>query len=263
VQVNFNGTKTINHIVVYSVQDNFLDPVEPTDAMTGTRFVLTSFDVQGWNGSAWVTLATVRNNNLIKRTVSFATYTTDRVRVVVNSTPDGNWSRVTELEVWSPTASASFNYALASNGSSASASSIWGPSFPAWTVIDDQRSGASWGNSAGWADGTIGVFPDWVQVNFNGTKTIDHVVIYSVQDDFLHPVEPTDATTGTRFVLTSFDVQAWNGSGWVTLARVSGNYLIKRTVWFPAYATSRVRINVTGTQDSKWSRIVELEAWGT
>ena len=262
VQVNFNGTKSIDHVVVYSVQDNFLAPVEPTDTMTGTQFVLMSFDVQGWNGSAWVTLATVRNNNLIKRTVSFATYSTDRVRVVVNGTPDGNWSRMTELEAWSPTATVSFDYALSSNGATASASSIWGLSFPAWTVIDNRRSGANWGNDAGWADGTSGAFPDWVQVNFNGPRAIDHVVVYSVQDDFLNPVEPTDAMTGTRFVLSSFDVQAWNGSSWITLATVSGNNLIKRTVWFPAYATSRLRIDVMGTQDGKWSRVTEIEAWG-
>ena len=43
-----------------------------------------------------------------------------------------------------------------------------------------------------WADGGAGVFPDWVQINFNGQKTLDHVVVYSVQDNFLNPVEPTD-----------------------------------------------------------------------
>ena len=262
LQINFNGTKTIDHVVVYSVQDNYLSPVEPSDSMTGTRYVITSFDVQAWSGSAWVTLASVTGNSLIKRTVSFAAFATDRIRINVTGTKDGTWSRLTEVEAWSPTTSTSSNVALASSGASASASSTWGPSFPAWTAIDNRRSGANWGNFAGWSDGTSGAFPDWLQVNFRGTKTIDHVVVYSVQDDYLNPAEPTDSMTGTRYVITSFDVQAWNGSAWSTLASVSGNNLVKRTVWFPAYATGSIRISTKGTQDGTWSRITEIEAWG-
>jgi len=262
VQVNFNGSKTIDHVVVYSVQDNYLNPVEPTDAMTGTRFVVSSFDVQGWNGSSWVTLASVTGNARVKRTVSFASYTTDRIRIVVDSTQDGVWSRIAEVEAWSATAVTSKNYALAANGGAASASSTLGPSFPVSTIVDNKRSGANWGNYAGWADATKGAYPDWVQVNFNGTKTIDHVVLYSVQDNYLNPVEPTDTMTGTRFVVSSFDVQAWTGSAWTTVASVSGNSSIKRTVWFPAHATSAVRISVKSSDDNAWSRITELEAWG-
>jgi hypothetical protein len=262
LQINFNGQKTIDHVVLYSVQDSYLNPVEPTDAMTGTRFAITTFDVQAWNGSTWITLASVTGNNLIKRTVSFTAYTTDRIRVNIKGSQDGVWSRVTEVEAWSSTTSSSSNVALASRGGSASASSTWGASFPAGTVNDDRRSGANWGVYAGWSDATAGAFPDWVQVNFSATKTIDHVVVYSVQDNYLNPVEPTDTMTGTRFTITAFDVQAWNGSAWVTIASVSGNNLIKKTVWFSPYATSRIRISVTGTQDGIWSRITEIEAWG-
>ena len=262
VQINFNGQKAVDHVVVYSVQDNFLSPIEPTEAMTGTRFVLTSFDVQGWSGSAWVTLGSVTGNNRIKRIVTFAPYTTDRIRIVINATQDGVWSRLTEVEAWTSTTTVSNNYALASSGGTASASSTWGPSFPASTVIDNKRSGAGWGNYAGWADGTKGAFPDWLQINLSAQKSIDHVVVYSVQDNFLSPVEPTDTMTGTRFVAASFDVQGWNGSAWVTLASVTGNNLIKRTVWFPAYPTSQLRIVVNATQDGVWSRVTEVEAWG-
>ena len=263
VQVNFNGAKSIDHVVVYSVQDNYLAPTEPTDTMTGTKFVLASFDVQAWNGAAWVTLASVSGNARIKRTVSFPSYTTDRIRVVVNSTQDGTWSRITEVEAWTPTKTTWKNVALATSGATASASSTLGPSFPPSTLLDNKRSGAGWGNYAGWADATKGVFPDWVQVNFNGTRTVDHVVVYSVQDNYLSPVEPTDSMTGTRFVLTAFTVQGWNGSTWVTLASVAGNDLIKRTVWFNPFATDRVRVTIGATQDGVWSRVTEIEAWGS
>jgi hypothetical protein len=57
-------------------------------------------------------------------------------------------------------------------------------------------------------------------------------------------------------------VQAWTGSAWTTVASVSGNNLVKRTAWFPAYATNAIRIVVNSTQDGAWSRITEVEAWG-
>ncbi|MDQ2917956.1 MAG: Ig-like domain repeat protein [Pseudomonadota bacterium] len=263
MQINFNGPKTIDHVVVYSVQDNYLDPVEPTDSMIATRFALSSYDVQGWNGTSWVTLASVSANNLVKRTVSFSPYTTDRIRIYITGTQDGLWSRITEVEAWSSSTTTETNFALAANGGVALASSTWGPSFAPSGVIDNLRSGAGWGNYAGWADGTAGVFPDWLQINFNRRGTIDHIVVYSVQDNYLSPAEPTDSMLGTRFALSSFDVQGWDGSNWITVASVSGNKLIKRTVWFNAYSTDRIRIYITGTQDGVWSRVTEVEAWGT
>jgi hypothetical protein len=81
------------------VQDNYLDPVEPTDTMTFSLRGITDFSVQGFNGTGWVTLATVSGNNLVKRTVTFAPYATDRIRVFITHA-GGNWSRVTEVEAW-------------------------------------------------------------------------------------------------------------------------------------------------------------------
>src|SRR5439155_1047495 len=113
----------------------------------------------------------------------------------------------------------------------------------------------------GWAAATANNFPDWVQINFSGSKTIDHVVVYTVQDNWQSPVEPTDTMTFTLWGLTDFTVQGWNGSAWVTLGTVSGNNLVKRTVYFTAYTTDRIRINVTNALNA-YSRITEVEAWG-
>ncbi len=99
LQVNFNGPKSITQAIVYSVQDQYWAPSEPTDTMTFNNYGLVNFAVQGWDGSAWVTLATVSGNNLVKRTVNFSAFTTDRVRVLVTAAADG-YSRMTELEVF-------------------------------------------------------------------------------------------------------------------------------------------------------------------
>ena len=114
--------------------------------------------------------------------------------------------------------------------------------------------------SGGWNDATGNAFPDWVQVQFNGPKTIDRVVLTTLQDNFAAPVEPTDATTFSLYGITSFQVQTWNGSAWQTRATVAGNTLVKRTVTFAPVTTDRIRILVSGALAS-FSRIVEVEAW--
>ena len=130
-------------------------------------------------------------------------------------------------------------------------------------VNDGQRSGAGLiSGGGGWADANAGTFPDWVQINFSGQKTIDHVVVYSVQDNFQNPVEPTDTMAFTLYGLTSFSVQGWNGSTWVTLGSASGNNLVKRTITFSPYTTDRIRVTVNAVADNLWSRITEIEAWG-
>ena len=62
--------------------------------------------------------------------------------------------------------------------------------FPVAAVNNGDRAGLNWGSGGGWNDATTGVFPDWVQINFNGSKTIDHVIVYSMQDNFASPVDP-------------------------------------------------------------------------
>jgi hypothetical protein len=156
----------------------------------------------------------------------------------------------------------SINVALTGNGGVATASSSYNAGFPVSAIINNERAGANWGNGGGWNDNTGNTYPDWVQINFNGSKTIDHVVVYTLQDNYANPVEPTDTMTFTLYGITAFTVQGWNGSAWVSLSSVSGNNLVKRTVSFASYTTDRIRINVTGALAS-YSRITEVEAWGS
>ncbi len=263
VQIDFDGAKSIDRVAIYSVQDNYTAPTEPTDTQTFTRYGITDFTVQGWNGSAWVTLGTVTGNNLVKRTVSFPAFATDRIRINVTGATNGVWSRITEIEAWGLSIGAQpSNVALASAGAVTSASSTHSAGFAADAVNNGERAGLNPGNGGYWNDGTISSFPDWVQIDFDGAKSIDRVAIYSVQDNYTAPTEPTDTQTFTRYGITDFTVQGWNGSAWVTLGTVTGNNLVKRTVSFPAFATDRIRINVTGATNGVWSRITEIEAWG-
>jgi len=154
------------------------------------------------------------------------------------------------------------NYASASSGGVATASSTHDAGFSPSGANDNRRAGANWGHGGGWNDASLSTYPDWLQVDFNGRKTIDNVVVYTLQDDYTNPVEPTDAMTFTRYGVTSFDVQAWDGTAWVTLGGVTDNRFVKRVVSFSPYTTDRIRVRVRGTADARWSRITEVEAWG-
>ena len=155
---------------------------------------------------------------------------------------------------------ASGNVALASAGAVASASSTYSAAYPVAAVNDNERAGVNWGNGGGWrAAGTAP--PDRVQINFNGTKTIDRVVVYTVQDNYINPIEPTDSLTFALYGITDFTVEGWNGSAWVTLGTVSGNNLVKRTVSFAAFTTNQIRVNITNSLNLV-PCITEIEAWG-
>jgi hypothetical protein len=168
---------------------------------------------------------------------------------------------MTEIEAWTAASTVGQNFALAANGAIATASSSFGAGYMPAATIDNKRSGAGWANGGGWMDGTRNVFPDWLQVKFNGTKTIDRVVVYSVQDNFVNPVEPTDTMTFSLYGLSDFLVQGFNGVSWVTLATVSGNNRVKRAVTFTPYATDRIRV-LANRGGGGYSRVTEVEAWG-
>lgn len=154
------------------------------------------------------------------------------------------------------------NVALASAGSTVTASSTNGAGQPTSAINNGSRTGAVWDSGGGWLDGTNNVFPDWVEINFNASKTIDRIIVYSIQNNYASPIEPTDALTGSSYVLTQFDLQYWDGASWQSIpgASASGNNLIKRSFTFAPVTTSKIKINITGTADGR-SRIAEIEAF--
>jgi hypothetical protein len=155
----------------------------------------------------------------------------------------------------------STNVALASAGAVASASSTFGALYPVSAIINGDRAGKRFGMGGVWKDGTQSVYPDWVEIDFNGSQTIDHVIVYSVQDNYMKPVDPSDTLTFTQRGMAAFSVQTWNGSAWVTQGTVTGNNLVKRTVAFAATSTSKIRVLLNASADGQYSYLAEVEAW--
>ncbi len=135
------------------------------------------------------------------------------------------------------------NVALAANGATASASSTYSSAYAADGAINGDRKGQSWGNGGGWNEALPGTWPDWLEVDFAGAKTIEEVDVFSVQDNYAAPVEPTTTMTFSQYGLTAFTVQYWDGTQWLAVpgGAVSGNTLVRRPVQFAPVTTTKIR----------------------
>lgn len=162
------------------------------------------------------------------------------------------------------------NVALASNGATPTASSSLDNDRLPIAAINGDRKGLHWGSDpltgSGWHDGTTD-YPDWLRIDFNGNKLIDEIDLYTIQDNYNDPVEPTEAMTFTTYGVTDFQLQYWNGSAWADVpgGTVTGNDKVWRRFTFSAITTDKIRIQINNSLNSAYpySRIVEVEAWGT
>jgi hypothetical protein len=217
--------------------------------------------VQYWNGSAWATVpnGSVSGNNKVWRQLSFSSITTSKIRVVVNAMADNAYCRVVEVEAWESAPPPPSNVALSSNGGTAVASSTLS-SYGAGSVIDGSRKAI---NNGIWLDNTYQSFPDWVEVDFSGSKTISEIDVVTQQDANQNPVEPTLSQTFSLYGITAFNVQYWNGSTWVNVPNgsVTGNNKVWRQFSFSSITTSKIRVVVNSGADNVYSRVVEVEAW--
>jgi hypothetical protein len=172
------------------------------------------------------------------------------------ATNSGAWARASAF-------ADRINVAASENGGSASASSTNDGYFPG-AIIDGDRSGLNLTSGGGWRDGTPGVFPDWVEIAFSGPMNIDEIDVFTQQDGWWNPQEPTETLLFFNNGITAFDVQYWNGSNWVTVPNgsVIGNNKVWRRFSFTQVTTSKIRVVVNAAR-APYSTIVEVEAWGS
>ena len=159
------------------------------------------------------------------------------------------------------TASGGTNVAAATAGGSGLGLERVQRQSPVAAINNNERAGADWGSGGGWNDATADAFPDWVQIDFNGSKTIDRVVVYTLQDNYPNPVEPTDTLTFSHYGVTDFTVAGleWHrlGDAWHGQRQQPGqaHRHLRRL------HHHRIRVNVTNAL-ACYSRLTEIEAWG-
>jgi hypothetical protein len=100
-------------------------------------------------------------------------------------------------------------------------------------------------------------------VDLKQLRLLQRIVLYCFQDGS-GTAEPTNTMTFSQYGITAFQVQisADGATNWTSVATVTGNNLVKRTVTFSPVSTRYVRILVDATSDI-FARIVELQAFLT
>ena len=160
------------------------------------------------------------------------------------------------------------NVALSANGALASASSFYSANYSAAATINGDRKGIHWGTDpstgSGWHTAAYNSFPDWLQIDFDGSKTINGIDVVTVQDNYTSPSEPTLTMLFEAYGLTSYDVQYWGGASWQTVpgASVSGTSLVWKKFTFAPITTDKIRVLTNASIDG-YSRLTEVEAWAT
>jgi hypothetical protein len=155
--------------------------------------------------------------------------------------------------------------AAQANGGVATGSSAYnanGSNHPPSGANNGDRKGLNWSNGGGWADATQDGFPDVLQINFNNTYSIGEIDVFTVQDNFASPNDPTSSMTFSLYGITDFQVQYWNGSAWLDVpgGNVIGNNLVWRRFAFAPITTNAIRVVVNSALFG-FSRIIEVEAW--
>jgi hypothetical protein len=178
---------------------------------------------------------------------------------------DFSLGTITSTPCAAPTIAVRSNVALASNGSTATASSSHSSGvYPASSTIDGESIGNNWGNNGGWNDGTRAAYPDWVEIAFPAAQTIDEINVITLQNNWKNAVSrPDQNTSASGEGILDFDVQYWNGQQWVTIpgGNVTGNDKALRQFLFTAITTTKIRVFVNNSRNN-WSRLVEVEAFG-
>lgn len=95
------GAKTISQVHVYTLQNDFSNPVVPDENTDASIYGIQDFEIQTWNGVLWVTVpgGTITGNTKAMRVITFAPVTTTGIRIVVNM-GRAHYSRIVELECY-------------------------------------------------------------------------------------------------------------------------------------------------------------------
>lgn len=152
------------------------------------------------------------------------------------------------------------NWALASQGSRATASSEQAPGYPAKGVIDGVRTDAGWGSGHGWASAEGMRPPHWLEVDFAQPRPVSRLIVITYERD-------KSMETGSKWGILDYQIQAWTPatSQWQTIVTECQGRAAKVRVHplDPPVTTPKIRLLIhrVAPLDGR-ARLLQFEAWG-
>ncbi|MBX2803240.1 MAG: hypothetical protein KTR31_36510 [Myxococcales bacterium] len=211
---------------------------EPTsvgrvDVSSLEGLVVDSFDVEIHDGTGWVFVQGVSGNTDARAVVTFPSVLTDRLRVTHPPTPPN--ARIDGIEV----------YANQAGDASVSGSST-SPGYDVSRTVDGDRT-ATPGGASSWTNEGPGTLPATLVLDFDECRRFERVELFST----------------ASYEIADYDVEIWDGAGWVVLARTRGNGSSHVVHDGLSVYTERVRVVVSGGPDIQpgYARINEIELY--
>lgn len=217
-------------------------------------YSLRGYDVQtSLDGRTWKTVGSEQDapktGTITPVTPGKARYVRLRISEGWYPTQPGNNTQLRELAVYSSIG----NLAWLAEASASSTHS----KFSVAAVNDGSLTGQHdydiWNAGFGWNDADRATWPDTLTLTWDAPQRISSARVHTVDNG-------TNPASG--YGLRDYDVQAFVGGEWRTVASVRDSTEATTDVSFPAVTTTRLRLLVTDTNDHAYSRVVELEARG-
>ncbi|MEU4223450.1 discoidin domain-containing protein [Nonomuraea sp. NPDC026600] len=244
-EVNFGAARTLNEVRLY-----FKDS-RPASA---TYRAPASYDIQYYNGSAWVGVPSQAKSPSAPRAnynvVQFPAISAQRVRVLATNA-SGAKTGLTEIKIYNRGGTQqppSGNLAASATPSASNTSS--------WESVAAVNDGIDPPSSNDTVNPRWGCWPEtgqqWVDLTWSSAKTLNRAEVYFFDDD-----EGIDMPA-------SWKLQYWNGTAYVDMPNAGAYGLAKNqynTVNFTATSTTRLRVLLTGNGTSSVG-LLEVKAYG-
>lgn len=160
------------------------------------------------------------------------------------------------------------NVASSANGATVTAvgdaSQQYSDKYPVTSLIDGRTDSADWGNGGGWMNKTAGSFPNSVEINFSGAKTVDAINLYTLD---------TADNPASQYGVRNVSLQYWDAtsSSWKSMKstddttkdlEITNNTRSIITANFQPVNTSKIKVTVNSANGANdYSRLTEVEAF--
>lgn len=201
-------------------------------------------------------------NVLIYHATGLSASTTYGLRVRAYDAAGNRSAWSTEVSATTPL----FNVALASNGTTATATSTAGGDIN--RTNNGVRYTGVWPSdvsAGGWdSSPTLPGTPQTAEYDFGVGRTISEVYVWTVRDGVNYASDPALTDSAAVYGIKDFTVDYWSGTSWVNIATVTGFAQTGYYTAFSPIATQKIRVRITDGNSAVFpsARLVEVEAWG-